>query len=79
MKDDELTGEYIDKNCPKCGATLLGNKVGDEWCSFIGGRNVKACDFGLDFDKKRDEIEQKINQGACLTTHRLHLDSEIGE
>ena len=74
MKNDELTGEFIEKRCPKCGSTLLGNKVGDEWCSFIGGHNEKACDFGLNFDKKRAEIEQKINQGARLTNHRMKLE-----
>ncbi|MGB4497955.1 MAG: hypothetical protein WBI40_04585 [Methylococcaceae bacterium] len=50
--------------------------MGDEWCSFIGGHQEKACDFGLNFDQKRTETEQKINQGARLTTRRLHLTQE---
>jgi hypothetical protein len=28
------------------------------------------------FDQKRTETEQKINQGARLTIHRLHLTQE---
>lgn len=34
-------GNFIEKNCPKCGARLLGNSVDDEWCSFV------ECDYGL--------------------------------
>jgi len=37
----ELEGKFIDKNCPRCNAKLLGNEAGDEWCS-----NVQ-CDFGI--------------------------------
>lgn len=29
-------GEFCNKRCPKCGATLLKNERGDEWCSFPG-------------------------------------------
>lgn len=35
-RDDELYGDWIDERCPKCGANLLGNKVGDKWCSLDG-------------------------------------------
>ena len=38
-RDNELYGDWIDERCPKCGANLLGNKVGDKWCSLVG------CDY----------------------------------
>ena len=38
---DDLIGNFIDEKCPRCGATLLGNKVGDKWCSYI------RCSYGL--------------------------------
>lgn len=40
-RGDELYGDRTDERCPKCGANLLGNKVGDKWCSMVG------CDYGL--------------------------------
>ncbi|MHA1840452.1 MAG: hypothetical protein ACTSYW_00610 [Candidatus Heimdallarchaeota archaeon] len=39
---DELVGEMTDKKCPKCGANLLKNLKGDEWCSFV------ECSFEID-------------------------------
>ena len=39
---NDLIGNFIDKKCPKCGSTLLANKVGDEWCSLVG------CDYGVE-------------------------------
>lgn len=60
MTDDErrayFTGHFIGKKCPKCGATLLGNKHGDEWCSFVGdgARGIPGCDF-------RD-----LKEGICI-------------
>lgn len=38
----DLLGDFIDKDCPKCGAQMLGNNVGDEWCSFT------ECDYGCE-------------------------------
>jgi hypothetical protein len=40
------SGEMIDRRCPKCNCSLLtdGEFL---WCSFIGGRDVKACDYGI--------------------------------
>lgn len=38
----ERIGYWIEKKCPKCGAQMLGNKVGDEWCSF------SECDYGCE-------------------------------
>ena len=29
-------GEFCNKRCPKCGAMLLKNERGDEWCSRPG-------------------------------------------
>lgn len=38
--------------CPRCGAILRVNTEGQVWCSFIGGRDEKACNFGLDGNTK---------------------------
>lgn len=39
--NDDFLGGKINEKCPKCGADLLGNKMGDKWCSMVG------CDYGL--------------------------------
>ncbi len=42
---DRLTTGHFhpdNKKCPKCGATLLKNLEGDEWCSLV------TCNFGID-------------------------------
>ncbi len=41
-------GEFCNKRCPKCGATLLKNERGDEWCSSPG------CEYLL------KELKQKV-------------------
>ena len=38
---DDLIGDRIDEKCPKCGADMLANKVGDKWCSLVG------CDYSI--------------------------------
>lgn len=60
MSNPDLRGSFIDERCPKCGATLLGNKIGNKWCSNIGGAGMRACDFGLKVETKTkvNEIEQ---------------------
>src|SRR5437764_1031276 len=40
LQEESVTGDWIDEKCPKCGSTLLGNRLGDKWCSFV------QCDFG---------------------------------
>lgn len=45
-RDDELYGDWTDERCPKCGANLLGNKVGDKWCSLVG------CDYSINAPEK---------------------------
>lgn len=47
MDERDLVGDWIDEQCPKCGATLLGNKRGDKWCSNAGGASSSPCSFGL--------------------------------
>ena len=37
----DLTGDFINEYCPKCGASLLKNQARDKWCSQIG------CDYSL--------------------------------
>jgi hypothetical protein len=31
-REGDLIGYWINEKCPKCGADMLGNKVGDKWC-----------------------------------------------
>jgi uncharacterized membrane protein YebE (DUF533 family) len=47
MANPDLVGDYIDERCPKCSATLLGNKRGDKWCSNAGGITLSGCQYGL--------------------------------
>jgi hypothetical protein len=42
---EDSEGHFITERCPQCGSSLLGNAIGDKWCSFVGGRSEKACDF----------------------------------
>lgn len=37
----EPVGDWIDEYCPKCGAQMLGNKIGNEWCSSV------VCNYGV--------------------------------
>ena len=53
---DRMTAGHFhpeNKKCPKCGATLLKNLEGDEWCSLV------TCDYGIeenaDVDARRDK------------------------
>jgi hypothetical protein len=39
---EEIGGD----RCPKCGSTL-NKRDGKAWCSFVGGRTEKACDYGI--------------------------------
>lgn len=39
--DTEPVGDWIDEYCPKCGAQMLGNKIGNEWCSSV------ICNYGV--------------------------------
>ena len=41
------------KKCPKCGATLLKNLEGDEWCSLV------TCDFGIEENVESIRPESK--------------------
>ena len=36
----------IEDRCPKCGCPLITNQKA-VWCTFVGGRTEKACDFNL--------------------------------
>lgn len=41
VRNDVFLGEKINEKCPKCGADMLANKVGDKWCSLVG------CDYSI--------------------------------
>lgn len=41
LGDTEPVGDWIDEYCPKCGAQMLGNKIGNEWCSSV------VCNYGV--------------------------------
>jgi len=34
-ESDPLVGVWAHETCPRCGAALLKNTVGDVWCSFV--------------------------------------------
>jgi len=57
-------GEFCNKRCPKCGATLLKNERGDEWCSSPG------CEYlskGLHEKEKRLlEFIRRLGYGEIL-------------
>jgi len=42
---NDLIGDLTGERCPKCGADLLANKVGDKWCSLVG------CDYSINAPK----------------------------
>ena len=39
-------GHESDKRCPKCGATLLVNDFGQEWCTLV------RCNYGITHDER---------------------------
>lgn len=41
LDDEDYVGDFIEEFCPICNAKLLGNNVGQKWCSFVG------CKYGL--------------------------------
>lgn len=41
------SGEFVNEKCPQCGCSLLGNKIGDRWCSRPG------CIYGIAELEKR--------------------------
>ena len=53
INEQDYIGEFSDKKCPKCGASLLINKLGDLWCSF------PECDYGCEevMEYLREESE----------------------
>lgn len=60
--------------CKRCGGDIdMKNRRNRVEILRIGSAIGKS---ESSFDQKRAEIEQKINQGARLTTHRLHLTQE---
>lgn len=42
-----MPGEMSKERCPRCGSPLLYDGT-NYWCSFVGGREEKACAFGID-------------------------------
>ena len=41
LDDNDYVGDFIEEWCPICNAQLLGNTIGQKWCSFAG------CKYGL--------------------------------
>jgi hypothetical protein len=63
--DADTVGNFIDKKCPKCGASLLGNKIGDEWCSNV------SCDFGVG-DSVKETIKRTTSLDQVIEQARAH-------
>lgn len=57
-KVDKEIGRFIGKRCPRCGSELLGNKLGDEWCSFVG------CSYGT--ERQYDNLQIIMSDFICL-------------
>jgi len=53
----EMTGNFIDKKCPRCGSSLLSDGT-KEWCSFVGGGMEKPCSFGISDMLKQDDLRR---------------------
>ena len=60
----KLVDHATDKRCPRCNCTLLRNANGDEWCSFVGGREEKPCTYGLDSPPNVEELKQAAKEYA---------------
>jgi len=58
MNPEDFIGDWIDKKCPKCNAQLLGNKVGDEWCSHV------ECNYGCEDMYKELDIQHGSDLGG---------------
>lgn len=52
---EDLTGDFISEYCPQCAAILLGNKVGNKWCSGID------CGYGEGEGMKRQRMIEALN------------------
>lgn len=50
------------KKCPRCGCQVLTNGS-VVWCSFVGGRNEKACAYGID-----DRVSVEDHRGRTDAT-----------
>lgn len=57
MSKPKEQAQFSDEDCPKCGSGLL-TADGLYWCSYIGGRESKACDYGLYEDIQKEDIER---------------------
>lgn len=41
-----MPGTFTDLRCPECGSSLLSDSE-HVWCSYIGGRDVPSCTYGV--------------------------------
>jgi hypothetical protein len=58
------TTYFVKAKCPRCGSSLLSN--GDDlWCSFVGGGQVKPCEYGVTervVPSLADELTRRMNE-----------------
>ena len=59
------------RKCPKCNCTLLENDAA-EWCSFIGGREEKACDYIRYFPSA--ELRARAEESKEITARAATID-----
>lgn len=50
--DSDYVGDFIEEWCPLCNAQLLGNNIGQKWCSFV------KCEYGLTTTTEREKEKQ---------------------
>lgn len=51
-------GRRVDRYCPQCGAQLLGNPLGDTWCSIVACHYIHfgfEAEIPLDLDRETHE------------------------
>lgn len=62
-----VSGEFIKQRCPQCNCSLLsdGEFV---WCSFIGGRDERSCDYGI-------KSQVALNQPEIVSSEFINSDA----
>ncbi len=59
-----MSVEFSNERCPKCGSTLLVNSGGIYWCSYVGGRDSKACDYGCISGENKKMEDVQVDRAA---------------
>ncbi|MBM7592276.1 BC1872 family protein [Brevibacillus fulvus] len=80
--ENDVIGNFLNENCPKCGATLLGNKRGDKWCSNAGGVGTSVCEYGLKDEPSDQQIITELAKKVMGWHREIHfrdLEDQYGD